>query len=58
MIQVILIKGPGRPPKIYTHDVLVDAIQRAEALAYLHSVEYQSKSFGFVIDATEYYRKK
>jgi hypothetical protein len=58
MIQVILIKGPGKAPRIWTHDILADAIKRAEALAYLHSAEIQHKDFGYVIDATAYYAPK
>ncbi|MCI0557517.1 MAG: hypothetical protein MN733_03400 [Nitrososphaera sp.] len=54
-ILVALIKQQGTTPRIWSHDVLQDAINRAEALAQLHGVKYKSRRWGFEIDAREYY---
>lgn len=57
MIQVVLIREPRFRNIIYRHDVLADAQKRAEALADLHSAKIQYKSYGFVIDASDYYNR-
>lgn len=55
---VILQRSPAKDDVHYKHDVLWDAIKRAEALCYLHGVnDYIRKDFGFVVDAREYYNK-